>query len=219
MLESDGGSLRKQVFHKLENAIINREYLAGDNMNEIQLSQKLGVSRTPIREALMKLELEGLVRIVPNKGAVVIGVSEQDVTDIYAIRILTEGYASKLFTLHASEEAKKQLLNAVDLQEFYLIKGETERIWSLDSEFHTIIYEGCGNRSLGDMLTKYHNCIKRARDISYNARGRAEKSVNEHREICDAIVSGNANLAEKLTTKHLNNAQKNFLKEVEKKKS
>ena len=189
MHEEGLGSLRRQVFQSLENAIINREYLAGDNLNEIQLSQKLQVSRTPIREALMQLELEGLVRIVPNKGAVVVGVSEQDVLDIYTIRILTEGYATRLFAENASEEQKKSLCNFIDLQEFYLVKGETEKIWELDNEFHATIYDGCGNRTLGDMLTKYHKCIKRARDISYNVDGRAEKSVSEHRAICDSILN------------------------------
>lgn len=219
MRDNDMGSLRTQVFSTLESAIINREYLEGDNLNEIQLSQKLGVSRTPIREALMQLSLEGLVKIIPNKGAVVVGVSEQDVMDIYAIRTMTEGYATRLFTENATDEQKKELLNSVDLQEFYLTKGQTEKARKQDSDFHTIIYEGCGNRTLGDMLTKYHNCIKRARDISFEVSGRAEKSIAEHRAICDAIMAGNGDLAEILTADHINNAKENFFAEIEKKNS
>ena len=214
MRETDLGSLSKKVFRELENAIINREYVEGDSLNELRISEKLGVSRTPIREALMQLEYEGLVRIVPNKGAVVVGVSEQDVFDIYAIRLMTEGTAAKLFAENATDEQKRELKDCVDLQDFYLIKGDTKRIWALDSDFHELLYSGCGNRILGSMLRNYHNCIKRARDISVSASGRAEKSVAEHRAICNAICEGDGKKAEKLVTDHLKNAQQNFLSEA-----
>ena len=78
ILESDDRSLRIRVFNAIENAILDGEYKDGDSLNELRLSKELGVSRTPVREALMQLELEGLVRKIPNKGAVVVGVTEKD---------------------------------------------------------------------------------------------------------------------------------------------
>ena len=89
-MQQSGDPLRIQVFNTLEDAILNGSYKEGDSLNELRLSKSLGVSRTPVREALMQLELEGLVKNIPNKGAVVVGVSEQDVEDIYEIRIRTE---------------------------------------------------------------------------------------------------------------------------------
>ena len=87
-LEKDSGSLRIKVFKAIENAILNGEYKEGDSLNELKISQELGVSRTPVREALMQLELEGLVNNIPNKGATVVGISDKDIRDIYEIRIL-----------------------------------------------------------------------------------------------------------------------------------
>ena len=88
-MQQSGDPLRIQVFNTLEDAILNGSYKEGDSLNELRLSKSLGVSRTPVREALMQLELEGLVKNIPNKGAVVVGISEQDVEDIYEIRIRT----------------------------------------------------------------------------------------------------------------------------------
>ena len=96
LLETDDRSLRIRVFNAIENAILDGEYKDGDSLNELRLSKELGVSRTPVREALMQLELEGLVRNIPNKGAVVVGVTEQDTHDIYEIRIRIEGLAARL---------------------------------------------------------------------------------------------------------------------------
>ena len=94
LLETDDRSLRIRVFNAIENAILDGEYKDGDSLNELRLSKELGISRTPVREALMQLELEGLVRSVPNKGAVVVGVTEKDIHDIYEIRIRIEGLAA-----------------------------------------------------------------------------------------------------------------------------
>ena len=93
--EGDGGSLTSRVFHKIEKDIVDGTYPPGQNLTECRLCETLGVSRTPVREALFQLEQEGLVRITHNKGAVVVGVSEKDIDDIYTIRMQIEGLASK----------------------------------------------------------------------------------------------------------------------------
>lgn len=208
--DNDKGSLRRRVFNTLENAILDGKYPDGASMNELKISQELNVSRTPVREALMQLELEGLVKNIPNKGAVVIGVSEQDIEDIYAIRIRIEGFASRLSAENINEDELKALEKIADLQEFYLIKNDIEQIWKLDSDFHKIIYDSSRSRPLRYMLSNFHNYIKHARDISFNAEGRATKSVAEHRAILEAIRSGNADLAEELTAKHIENAKANL---------
>lgn len=210
-LESDNGSLRIRVFNALENAILNGEYPEGANLTELKLSKDLGVSRTPIREALMQLELEGLVKNIPNKGAVVVGISEKDIDDIYAIRIRIEGLASRLCAENITDEDLKVLEKITDLQEFYLFKNNLDQLWSLDGDFHKIIYDSSKSRPLRTMLSSFHNYIKRARDLSVKAEGRAEKSVAEHRAILDAIRSKNGELAERLTADHIKNARDNLI--------
>lgn len=211
----ESGSLRARVFATLENAIINGEYKEGDTLNELKLSQSLGVSRTPIREALMQLELEGLVETTQNKGAVVVGVSSQDVEDIYAIRLHIEGFASALTAKNATPEEITALEKIVELQEFYLSKEDTDQLWRLDTDFHKLIYEISGNRSLKAMLTNFHNQIQRGRGLSLRVEGRSSKSVEEHRNILEAIKARNEELASELTTKHIENALINFRAEVE----
>ena len=211
MIENDSGSLRLRVFNSLENDILSGKYAEGDSLNEIKLSQQLGVSRTPVREALMQLELEGLVKNIPNKGALVIGVSEKDIEDIFAIRIRIEGLASRLCAENIGAEELTALEKIVELQEFYLMKSDNEQLSRLDGDFHKLIYTSSGSRPLRSMLSNFHNYIKRARDISVNVNGRAEKSVAEHRGILEAIRSGNAVLAESLTAEHIEKAKQNFI--------
>ena len=108
-MQQSGDPLRIQVFNTLEDAILNGSYKEGDSLNELRLSKSLGVSRTPVREALMQLELEGLVKNIPNKGAVVVGISEQDVEDIYEIRIRIEGLAARLCAEKITDEELEEL--------------------------------------------------------------------------------------------------------------
>lgn len=108
-MQQSGDPLRIQVFNTLEDAILNGSYKEGDSLNELRLSKSLGVSCTPVREALMQLELEGLVKNIPNKGAVVVGVSEQDVEDIYEIRIRTEDWP------HVFAPKRSQMKNSKSL--------------------------------------------------------------------------------------------------------
>ncbi len=210
LLETDDRSLRIRVFNAIENAILDGEYKDGDSLNELKLSKELGVSRTPVREALMQLELEGLVRNVPNKGAVVIGVTEQDIHDIYEIRIRIEGLAARLCAENITDDELRALEQIVDLQEFYLLKNDTEQIWKLDGDFHKIIYDASRSRPLRFTLSNFHNYIKKARDISVQTEGRAEKTVAEHRAILDAIKEHNGSLSEQLTAKHISNAEDNL---------
>lgn len=214
LLETDDRSLRIRVFNAIENAILDGEYKDGDSLNELRLSKELGVSRTPVREALMQLELEGLVKNIPNKGAVVVGVTEQDTHDIYEIRIRIEGLAARLCAENITDDELRALEQIVDLQEFYLLKNDTEQIWKLDSDFHKIIYDASRSRPLRFTLSNFHNYIKKARDISMQTEGRAEKTVAEHRAILDAIKQHSGDLAEKLTAQHIANAEDNLFENV-----
>jgi len=210
MANTESSSLRARVFSALESDIINGEYKAGDSLSELSLSKKYNVSRTPVREALMQLELEGLVELTPNKGAVVVGISEKDVEDIYTIRMHIEGLAARLCADNITDSELRELEELTDLQEFYLSRGDFDSLRELDSRFHSIIFESCRSKPPRFMLSSFHSYTQRARTISVKADGRAEKTVAEHRAILDALRKRDGALAEKLTTEHIAHAKESI---------
>jgi DNA-binding FadR family transcriptional regulator len=122
-----------------------------------------------------------------------------------------EGLASAMAARRISEEDKAALRDAVELSEFYINKNDTEHLKELDTEFHRIIYRASGGRLLSKILTDMHRNIKAYRKLSLSSPGRIESSVKEHREILEAITSGDAELADKLTSKHIGAAMENLL--------
>lgn len=211
MIRHDAASLEEKVYDELADAILSGKYKKGDALTEIALSKTLGVSRTPVRSALHRLAEEGLVEIVPNRGAVVIGVTTEDLVDIYRIRMRLEGLASAIAAEKMSDEGKKKLLENVELSEFYMSKKDCERFKELDTDFHRIIYRATESRTLERILSDLHRNSKAYRKLSLTVPGRAEKTAEEHRGILDAILSGDAKKAEELTSAHIEHALKNML--------
>lgn len=206
--------VRTQVFRQLEKAILDGDLAPGTSLTEVKLSQELGVSRTPIREALMQLELEGLVKTTHNKGAVVVGISSGDVNDIYLIRTRIEGLAARRAAENITEEELSDLREIVELQEFYLGRGDSMQVGNLDQRFHEIVYESSRSRPLKQMLSLFHNYIQKARATSVR-RGRAQASTEEHRAILTALEHHDGDAAERLMGVHVENARKSFFELME----
>jgi len=215
IMESGAGSLSVKVFEVLERDILNGTYSVGDQLVESKISSELGVSRTPVREALRQLELDSLVTTIPNKGTFVVGISTDDIKDIYTIRIAIEGISAMWAAERIDGEQIKELENLVELQEFYSAKNEILQIVQLDTKFHEIIYDVSGSRTLRDTLKSFHVHVKRARETSFLSAGRTKTAVEEHREIFEAIASRNGNLAKSLMEKHITNARDNILSIIE----
>lgn len=209
---SDQGSLTSKVFKSMEKAILSGEFLPGESLTEQSLSAELGVSRTPVREALRQLELEGLVKTVPNKGAEVVGLSEKDVDDIYTIRVHIEGLAARWAAENITDEDIKKLRDTLELQEFYAAKGDSDRVKSLDSAFHEALYKACESNPLRQILSQLHNNIQRSRGLSIQSAGRASAAVEEHRRIFEAIAAHNGELAENEAQAHIVNAKQSMLR-------
>ena len=148
-------SLADQIFEQLEQNILTGEYARGEIFTEMHLSKELGVSRTPVREALRRLEQEYLVEL-STKGAKIIGISKKDILDMYEIRVRIEGLASRLAAEVISEEGKKELCDLVELQEFYTQKKNADNIKDVDSEFHDAVYRHCGSIVLYEILNSLH---------------------------------------------------------------
>lgn len=203
-------SLGGQIFDKVREDILSGVYAQGDELKEATLGAKLGVSRTPVREALRQLELEGLVEIVPNRGARVTGISRKDVCDIYYMRLSLEGLAARWAAEHMEEEEVAELEEVVLLSEFHLKNEKQEQVARLDGRFHEILYHASASRMLEHVLTDFHHYVKRARSISVKSSNRAMESVAEHKEILEAIKNRDGNLAEKLGREHIQHVIENL---------
>ncbi len=210
-------SLEEQVYFKLEEEILGGKLKRGEALTEIALSNRLGVSRTPVRSALHRLAEEGLVEVTPNKGAVVVGVTVDDLIDTYRIRMRLEGLATAMATGRISEEEKRRLTESVELSEYYIAKQDTDKLKELDTTFHSIIYKASGNRMLCRILSELHRNIKTYRRLSLTVPGRLEKSVEEHKEILKALLAGDGERADELTSLHINEAMQNMICAMRKK--
>ena len=209
---NDKYSLRGRVFQKLREDILSGKYKEHEELKEVAIGEELGVSRTPVREAFRQLELEGLLQIVPNKGAYVTSITAKDVKDIYMIRSLLEGLCARLATEKITKEQMEEMEENIYLAEFHAQKGHLDQMAELDNRFHDILYEACDSKMLEHALKDYHQYVLRVRQktLATNTRGRA--SNDEHRQIMEAIKAGDAAKAEQLANRHMINAYDNMVK-------
>ena len=203
-------SLADQVFERLEAEILSGKYQRGEVVTELQLCAELGVSRTPVREALRRLSQEHLIEDSP-RGTVVLGVVRKDFEDMCAIRLRIEGLAVRGFIDNLTDDSLRQLREAVEFQEFYLNKSDPDHIKAMDSRFHELIYQNCGSAILCDTLSPLHKKVQKFRRLSIEQAGRAETSVREHRAIYEAIAAKDADLAERLMNEHIGNAMQTII--------
>jgi len=208
-------SLRSQVFQTIREDILKGKYKQHDELREATLGKELGVSRTPVREALRQLELEGLVEIIPNKGAYVTGISKEDVRDIYVIRSMLEGLCVRWAAEHITKEQLEELDEVILLSQYHLDKGNAEQLTELDGKFHRILYEASESRILDHVLSDFHKYVQLARNNSVKTEERARKSIEEHREILDAIRENDLERAEKLANAHIMHVMENLHMEKE----
>ena len=211
MIEHKTISLADQVFDHLENDILSGKYQRGEILTESKLSAELGVSRTPIREALRRLEQEHIIE-ESGKGSVVIGINEKDLEDIFMIRKSLECQVAALAAKNRTEEQLKQLREALEFQEFYLNKTDPDQIKLMDSRFHETLYKLSGSTAFYDTLVPLHKKIQKYRRASVTNSSRAEASVAEHRKIYEAIESQNTALAAKYASEHVENAYKHIMR-------
>ena len=183
-MAEDHYSLSAKVFHSIREDILNGKYQANEELKEKNIGDDLGVSRTPVREALRQLELEGLVHIIPNKGAFVEGVTLQDVKDIYEIRTLLEGLCARW----AAERITQEQLE----------------------ELEEIVFEACASKELTRVLRDYHHYLQRIRRITLEEKARAHASINEHRAIAEALKARDARTAEECARLHIRNTISNM---------
>ncbi|MBR2937423.1 MAG: GntR family transcriptional regulator [Oscillospiraceae bacterium] len=210
MTEFKSISLATQVFEKLEEDIITGVYPQGEILTELRLVEQLGVSRTPIREALRRLEQERLIA-ESGKGSVVLGITLEDLVDLMDIRERIEGLAAYHATKNLTDAGREELQHISELQDFYFAKQDIDNLRKMDDKFHDTIYNLTGRPVLRDALIPLHRKSQRYRKISIEDKDRLGKSIQEHKAICNAILSGDADLAAELITAHIQHAKKNMI--------
>ena len=203
-------SLADQVFEKLENDIITGFYPRGEILTELKLVEQLGVSRTPIREALRRLEQERLIKD-SGKGSVVLGITVEDLIDIMEIRQRIEGIAAFYATKNMTQEGMEELHRINELQDFYYEKKDLDRLREMDDQFHDTIYELSGSSVLCDTLRPLHKKTQRYRRLSNDDQDRMKRSVAQHKQIFNAIVQGDAQLAQNLIEEHIESAKNHMI--------
>lgn len=215
MIEHRTISLAEQVFDRLETDILSGKYQPGEFLTELKLVADLGVSRTPIREALRRLEQEHIVENT-QKGILVLGVSQKDLEDILEIRIRIEGLAAYMAAQRITDEELAELRETIELQEFYVPKHDADRINGMDSKFHLLIYKFSGSIPLFDTLMPLHKKVLKYRKASVENEVRSTYSSQEHRAIYEAIAAHDAPLAEERMRAHIANAKDFIQKKGEK---
>lgn len=199
--------LRDVVFQTLRQAILKGELQPGERLMEIKLAESLGVSRTPIREAIRKLELEGLVVMIPRKGAAVANITEKDTKDVLEVRRTLEMFAVEVACDRITEEQLEQLKGAA--KAFEASKGSMDliRIAETDMNFHEIIYEATQNERLVQMLNNLRENMYRYRIEYLKDSNYYDSLVKEHQEILDAIETGDKERAGTCMRDHIDNQQ------------
>jgi DNA-binding GntR family transcriptional regulator len=204
---NDRQSLTDRVYKSIKNNIVEGNYKPGEFLVETKLAEELQVSRTPIREALKQLELESLVVSIPNRGAQVLGISEQDIDDIYTIRHLLEGLSAYWAAERINAEQLEKLNETVTLMQMYTAKRDADNLARLDTEFHDIIYSASNSRTLKNILASLHQNARKALRYSLALPERMDKSCEEHYAIYKAIEARDAQQAKALIESHIMNVK------------
>lgn len=204
--------LREVVFESVRGAIISGALKPGERLMEVQLAEKLGVSRTPIREAIRKLELEGLVIMIPRKGAYVADLSIKDITEVLEIRAALEGLASGLAALRITEEEIDQIeLNAKQFHKA-IEDNDFDGIVQADIEFHDNIFKATRNEKLMQINNNLREQVQRFRIMYISKSNKSMDLARDHYEIAEAISKRDIDAAERIARKHIENAEKYILK-------
>jgi len=208
--------LRELVLEAIREAIISGTLKPRERLMEIQLAEELGVSRTPIREALRELELEGFIVMVPRKGAFVADMTFKDIADIFEIRVALEGLAAGLAAERITDEEMEDLERHLVEKADAIARSDMERLVEVDTLFHESIYKASRNERLKGIINNLREQIQRFRATSLAYPGRMKLSLEEHRAIVEAIHSRDVSLARQLAQEHIENAEQSMIESIKK---
>ena len=199
-------SLTEKVYQNLRSDILSGTFRDREELRETALAKTYGVSRTPVREAIRQLALEGLVDTIPNRGAYVHNIHGKDVKDVYAIRSLLEGLAARWAVENITDEQIEAMEEVLYMSEYYRKKELWEKVYVCDNKFHDLMYAASGSHLLEHMLRTFHEYVQQVRKSALQDEKRAKSSFEEHAAILEAIKSRKADEAADLAKQHIDNA-------------
>ena len=199
--------IREIVLESLRDAILNGTFKRGDRLVENDIAEKMGVSRTPVREAFRQLEIEGLAENLPRKGTVVTGLTRESILEIYEIKEVLEGLAAKLACRNMSEETLQKLRKTVTDMERFVDNKDPTIYWQIHEQFNSIILYSCNNERLIEQMKQSYEYLEKLRSSMLVMEERRPYAMEEHREILSAFEQKDEDMAEKATRKHAVNGQ------------
>jgi DNA-binding GntR family transcriptional regulator len=207
--------IREIVFERLRKAIIDGNLKEGDRLIETVVAENMGVSRTPVREAFRKLELEGLAENLPRKGSVVKGISKKDVTEIYDIREMLEGLGVRLACAKISKKQIDDLQDIIVKMEKCIADNNRAEYWRLHGEFNDIILNASANQRLIDQMKQIYEYLEKLRSSIMLMDKRRYQALEEHKAIVKAFQEKDEMLAEKVGREHVVNAKRFLAEEIQ----
>jgi DNA-binding GntR family transcriptional regulator len=207
-------SLRERVYIHIKDLILEGEFKAGDRLVERELAERLNISRTPIREALFRLESQGFVKTVPRKGVIVADISEKEIIEVFTILSSLEVLAAKLAAQKLDEETKSRFVEYSKKVADCLNNKKDADFSNLHSELNHLLYSSAKNAKLYEILSGLSDYIRAFAKTGYRNPGRPEKSMEEHLRIMEAIINQEIEMAEYLTKIHIENSRKAYIEAV-----
>lgn len=205
-------SMQDIVFETLRDEILTGKVEPGYLLNSLALSKRLGVSRTPIREALNRLVSVGLVENIPYRGAFVRKLSIEEILEVYYIRAALAGVCAQLATRHITEAQKKQLVRLCDQME--KPGADHKTVLRQNFEFHNIIFEAAQAPRIASLALQYYHQSEQYRALSLELPGRFDEACREHRAILQAILDGDNDAAEKNSREHQMNTARRIARSL-----
>ncbi len=205
---SKGFSLTEEIENILRERILKGEYGIGERIKENRVADELKVSRTPIREAFKQLEEEGLIKTLPNRGSFALGLTREDIQDIYAVRTAVEALAIEWAVNRISVEEMETLEDVYERMEFYTAKLESKRVLELNKDFHWIIYNASGSRFLAQILKSYQEFVEKTRKATVYNKDNLGTILFEHGQILESIQAKDGKRAVENIVTHLTNSRK-----------
>jgi len=203
--------LREVVFNVLRKEILRGDLKPGERLMEIQLANRLGVSRTPVREAIRKLELEGLVLMIPRRGAEVAKITEKSLRDTLEVRGTLEKLAVTLACQRITDKELEELKKAADYCGAFLNKKDIMEIAKADEKFHNVIYHATNNQKLIKILSNLSEQVYRYRVEYLKHENAPAQIIKEHKQLLDAIEARDEELASKTAEIHIDNQAKSII--------
>jgi DNA-binding GntR family transcriptional regulator len=195
--------LKDLVYEHLRRSIIEGEYEVGAALREVDISTSLGVSKTPVREALVRLQSDRFVELIPYRGAVVTGYSRRDVREMYEVREIVEGRCAARMAEADDDGARDELQNNLKDTWDAVSRGDVDAVIDLFEKFDGLIYAHAENRWFADLIDDLEGHQRRIGRPTVEIPGRIETSTRQHQAICDAILARDAETAEAAMREHV----------------